>query len=559
MEKRLYIIFALFIIVVVSVYIKLFYWQVLSYETLRDLADRQTLTSLKIPAKRGTIISSDGTPLVLNQRAYSVFIEPKKIKNMQDTVEKLAKILQIPEASLSSKLFNTKLDWLPLTEGITEDRKTEITKLNLVGIGLSEQSIRYYPESSMAAHLLGFVGKNTDGSPKGYFGLEGFYDEQLRGRDGLRKQESDAKGNPILAGFRQDIAALDGRDIKLTIDKSIQYLTEIKLKEGIQKYQAVAGSVVIMSPSSGAILAMASYPSYEPENFNNFSEELYKNPVVASSYEPGSTFKVLMLAATLNEEKVKEDMIYDEDGPIMIGGYTIKTWNQKYRGKLTLKEIIQYSSNVGMVFIANKLGNDGTLNYLNSFGFGVPTDIDLQDEASPIVKPKENWYEIDYATVSFGQGIAVTPLQMIRAVAAIANGGKLVRPFVVTEIIPKNSDPIKIKPKIEREILKKDVTKVLTEIMVYAVENGETKYLKPSQFRVAGKTGTAQIPISGHYDSEKTIASFVGFAPAEDPKFIMLVTLREPSSSPWGSETAAPLFFSIAKELFPYLNISPSY
>lgn len=522
------------------------------------MAERQRSVSLPIPASRGRIFASDGSPLVINQKTYGVFLEPKNIDDRNDVVGKLAKELEIDRATISAKLTNTSLLWLPIAHQISEKNKEEIETFKLKGVGFIEETKRYYPEASMAANLLGFVGKSASGEDLGYFGVEGYYDQQLRGRDGKLLQEIDPAGNPILTGERKTIPAENGRDLVLYLNKTIQFIAENKLKRGIEDYAAKGGSVIIMDPKTGGILAMASFPSYDPANFSQYPADFYKNPAVSGSYEPGSTFKVLVMAAAINEGKVKPTTEMDENGPIEIGGYTINTWNQKYHGKITMKEVLDYSSNVGMVYVVKQLKNNVFLQYIENFGFGRLTGVDLQDESSPDLRPKNKWYEIDYATSSFGQGIAVTPLQMVRAVGAIANNGYLMEPHVVKEIKLVDGSTLPIAPKVSSQVFRSEVARILTEMMVSAVDNGETRVIKPIGFRIAGKTGTAQIPISGHYDTQKTITSFVGFAPVDNPAFVMLVTLREPSTSPWGSETAAPIFFAIARELFSYLGISPS-
>lgn len=557
MDRRLSVIFIFFLILFSFILAKLFFLQVISFESLAGLAERQRATELLIPAARGRILASDGSPLVINKKTYGVFLEPKNITDKEKVITTLSKELDISAASISGKLNNTSLLWLPIVHQIAEDKKESIAFYKLPGVGFIDETKRYYPEASMAAHLLGFVGKNGGGDDQGYFGLEGYYDQQLRGRDGKLVQEIDPAGNPILTGDRQTVPAEDGRDLKLYLDKTIQFIAEKNLKDGIERYGAKGGTVTVMDPKTGGILAMASFPSYDPADFGEFPQEFYKNPTVSGSYEPGSTFKVLVMASAINEGKIKADTIMDENGPVEIGGYTINTWNQKYHGKITMREVLDYSSNVGMVFVSKQMDKDLFLRYIESLGFGRSTGIDLQEETTPQLRPKNKWYEIDYATASFGQGIAVTPLQMVRAVAAIANGGKLMEPHVVKEIKLPNGTSLAITPKVVKQVFEPEVTSVMAEMMVSAVDNGETKRLKPAGFRIAGKTGTAQIPIAGHYDSEKTITSFVGFAPVDDPRFVMLVTLREPTASPWGSETAAPIFFTIARELFSYMGISP--
>lgn len=558
MGRRISFVFAFFLLLYSIILLKLFFLQVISFENLAGLAQKQRSSELPIYASRGKISASDGSPLVINQKTYGVYLEPKNLTDEKKTVEILSKELEIPIATIAGKLADTSLLWLPIIHQIPESKMESLKSYKLKGLGFMDETKRYYPEGSMAANLLGFVGKNTNGDDQGYFGIEGFYNQQLKGRDGRIIEEVDPAGNPILSGEHEKIPAENGRDLKLYLDKTVQFIVGKQLMKGIETYGAKGGSVIVMDPKNGGILAMASYPSYEPDSYQNYNGELYKNPAVSSSYEPGSTFKVLIMAAAINEGKVKPDTIMDEDGPVEIGGYKINTWNQKYHGKITMSQVLDKSSNVGMVFVQKKMEKDMYLRYIENLGFGKETNIDLQDETSPQLRPKNKWYEIDFATSSFGQGIAVTPLQMIRAVASIANGGKLMEPHAVKEIILPNETKVTIEPKMIRQIYKPEVASILSEMMVSAVDNGETKFLKPVGFRVAGKTGTAQIPIAGHYDSNKTITSFVGFAPVDNPAFVMLVTLQEPTSSPWGSETAAPIFFAIAKELFFYYRISPS-
>lgn len=558
MSRRIQAVFIIFLLLFFLIIIRLLYWQVINSDDLKGIAEKQISTTLDIPAQRGRIYSSDKSPLVINQRSYLVYLEPHKVKNINQTIKILSKNLQTDESSVSAKIMNNELIWVSVARKISEDKMLKLKNEKLDGVGFINEPKRFYPEASMAAHLLGFVGKNTKGSDQGYFGIEGYYDNQLRGRDGFIRIEKDVLGNPILSGRYDEIPAESGRDLVMTIDRSVQFTAEKKLLEGVQKFGAKGGSVIILNPKTGAVLAMVSYPSFDPDDYVNYPSDYYMNPIVSSSYEPGSTFKVLVMAAALNEGKIKPDTIYEENGPVEIGGYAINTWNQKYHGKISISQILEYSSNVGMVFIESQLGDENFIKYITQLGFGKLTDVDLEGESSPDLRPLNKWYKIDYATASFGQGIAVTPLQMIRAVAAVANGGMLLKPFVVQSIVTDDGKKLDTQPKVIRQVFKKEVAAMVTEMMVSAVDNGETRNLKPSGFRIAGKTGTAQIPIQGHYDAQKTIASFVGFAPVDDPKFIMLVTINEPASSPWGSETAAPVFFSIASELFSYYGISPS-
>lgn len=556
MSRRSKLLFFFFLVTFFLIVCRLFWWQIVSGETLKIQAEKQYYEVLQLPASRGEILTGEGFPLVANEKAYLLFAEVKKIKD-SNFASKIADVLEVPVASLSAKL-NPDLYWVALGHKISQEKAEEIKNLKLAGLGLSFEPRRFYSEASMAAHLLGFVGSDTDGKDKGYFGLEGFYDRELRGKEGNLRQEKDVRGAPILLGEVSEEKAKDGRDLILHLDRTVQFVAEKKLNEAIKRYGAKQGSVVIMDPETGGILAMASFPAYDPFKYNLFSSELFKNPVVADLYEPGSTFKVITMAIALNEGLIRPSDIFQDNGPLVVGDYTIKTWNEKYHGAETVTQILERSCNTGMVFLGRKIGRDKMVDYFKKFGLGEKTGIDLEEEEESPLRPKSEWKEIDLATASFGQGIALTPIKMLQAVASLANGGKLLEPHVVASIKDKEGKKIEIKTKVLDQVLKKETTVALREMMVAAVDNGEAKWAKPKGFRIAGKTGTAQIPVAGHYDEKRTIASFVGFAPADKPKFVMLVRLTEPTSSPWGSETAAPLFFDISKELFTYYGISPT-
>lgn len=557
MESRIRIVFIIFILLLGLIIIKLAYWQILMSDEYGGKAISQRTRTLKIPSKRGVIISSDGTPIVSNERAYLLYAEPNKIADPIKLRDKLSQLLEVPVSSITARLDDRKKAWISVARKISVAKKEKIEREKLKGIGFEEENIRFYPESSMAAHLIGFVGLDAKGDDKGYFGIEGYYERQLKGRAGTLTQETDALGLPILMGLQNRIESADGRSLILYIDKSVQFIIEEKLKQALERYKAKGGLVIVMDPQTGGILGMASFPNYDPKNYIGFPSMLYKNPVVAESYEPGSTFKTLIMAAALNEGEVEPNKKFAEEGPIKVGGYNIRTWNNEYKGTLTATEILERSSNVGMVQVGQLLGKNDLYLYLHRFGFGRLTGIDLEDESSPHLRSIESWHDIDFATATFGQGIAVTPIQMIQAVAALSNGGDLMEPHVVKTIIEKNGQKIDIKPEKVRSVISPKTSTVISEMLVQAASYGEARFALPKGYRVAGKTGTAQVPISGHYDPSKTIASFVGFAPVPNPKFVMLTMLKEPGTSPWGSETAAPLFFDIAKDLFNYYGIPP--
>ncbi len=611
---RIRILKLIFFSVIFAIILRLGYWQIYKSDELTARAEGQRTSIKDVIAPRGTIFFSDLSTLATSQPSYLVYVQPKNIKIPKSFnaveyrkyyAQKLAEIFFEEDQKLREKFKEDKIGtasakleatppanvviktdeeikkdekkkiedfiidrlsqdlyWVSLARKVDVETKRRIEKLNLEGIGFESSSQRFYPEGSSSAHLLGFIGSDIYGVETGYFGLEGFYNGELKGTRGLLKLEKDALGLPILIGQFINKIAKPGKNLILTVDRTVQYIAERNLRAGVEKYQAKGGSVIILEPNSGDILAMASVPGYDPSISYLYPGENFKNPITAESYEPGSTFKVLVMAAGINEGLVEPDTRCDRcEGPLDLSGYKIRTWNNKYLANQTMSETIIHSDNTGMVFVGRKLGVDKLYEYIRKFGFGDITYIDLQDEQSPPLREREDWKEIDLATASFGQGISVTPIQLIRGVAAIANGGKLIEPKVVKEIVDGRGST-KIKDRVLGNPITTDTSKKITEMMIQAVDKGESQFYKKkigvSDYKIAGKTGTAQIAVAGHYDPTKTVASFIGFAPADNPKFVMLVRYNEPSSSIFGADTAAPTFFEIAKELFLYYGIAPS-
>jgi cell division protein FtsI (penicillin-binding protein 3) len=547
--------------------LRLFYWQVYKGSELSIQARGQQQSGYTLSAPRGDILAADGSWLAASVEAWLVFANPSELSEDASSIaDKLAGIFVeesekdalLKEAGrIKELLARNNLVWVSIKQKINSETKEKIEALGIRGVGFERQEGRYYPEASVAAHLLGFVGKNKEGGDQGYSGLEGYYDMVLSGKPGYIMREKDALGLPIAVGKSREIAAVGGVDLLTYIDKGVELNLDSKLLEGIQKYGASGGTAIVMDPKTGGIIAMSSYPSYDPQRYYDFGDRFFVNPAISLSFEPGSVFKVLVMAAALDAGVVRPETKCDIcSGPVRINKYTIQTWNKEYRPDSSMIEVIVNSDNVGMVFVGQKLGIEKMYDYLASFGISDKTGIDLQGEMSPVLRKKENWGLIDLATASFGQGVAVTPIQLIRAVGAIANKGVIVHPRVVDKIIGEGwEEDIKTEP--GKRVISEKAAREITSMMAEAAQRGESKWTNIGGFRVAGKTGTAQIPIAGHYDAEKTIASFIGFAPYDDPKFVMLVTLHEPTSSPWASETAAPLWYSIARDLFVRYGIQP--
>lgn len=571
MEVRVKFFYIFLILSFLTLVSRLFYWQVVRGKSLADLARLQYRGGIELNAPRGDILASDNSWLVAGNTAWLLYASPKELEgDVEKISQNLAEILVdkdeddredvlLSETLRIMGLLSKKQSvWVPVKRKVGRNTKTEIESLNIKGLGFQEEETRTYPEGSIAAHLLGFVGKDENGKDKGYFGLEGYYDLVLTGNSGYQNREADPRGVPILfSGNLNYTPAVGGVNLVTSIDKTIQLTSETYLKKGIESYQASGGSVVVMDPKTGNILAMASYPSFDPMTYSEYGDSFFKNPIISSTYEPGSIMKVIVMASALDAGVISSDTKCPEcDGPFKVGKYYIGTWNDKYNPNATMTDVIVKSDNVGMTYVGNLLGKDRMYDYLSKFGIGRNTGIDLQGESSVSIREKGTWNDIDLATSSFGQGVAVTPIQMIRAVSAIANLGVLPVPKVVSKLSSGdwNED---VKPNFEGRVISEKAAREITAMMVEAAKSGESKWTYLRGFRIAGKTGTAQIPIEGHYDPDQTIASYIGFAPHDDPKFAMLVTLIKPQSSPWASETAAPLWYKIAKDIFDYYGIQP--
>ena len=568
MGARVKILSLLFLLIALGIYYKLFYWQIIRGKDLANQSRGQYQASEYIPGARGSIFASDGSLLVGPRGVWTLFAIPKELSQGGKSVaEKIAPFFTESEEDrqatlveidrIDALLSKSELNWVPIRRRVDRETKVRIESLKIDGLGFEQDEGRIYSEASSAAQLLGFLGKDERGENLGYFGLEGEYDIALSSKPGFKIQEKDARGIPILLGNAKEVSSTTGVSLATHIDKSIQFILEKKISEGIEKYGAKESVAIVMNPKDGAILAMASFPSYDPIRYWEFGDEYFKNPAISSIFEPGSIFKILVMAGGLDTGVIKPETKCDIcEGPLKIDKYLIETWDKKYQADATMTDVIVHSNNVGMTFVSQKLGADSLYDYLHRFGIGEATGIDLQGEVSGSLRERGSWNIVDLAVAGFGQGISVTPIQMLGAVSAIANDGELVRPQVVDKLVLGGWQE-DIRPEIGDKVISKKTADEITSMMVEAAKNGEAKWTNTPGFSVAGKTGTAQIPIAGHYDEEKTIASFVGFAPAQDPKFVMIVTLREPASSPWASETAAPLWYSIAKDLFIHFGIQP--
>ncbi len=589
-EAKVGIVSTVFLAAFLLVVLKLAFVQIISAEKLAAAAEDQHFYSLEIPARRGEIKSADGYSLVSDKDDFLFYVNLSKLTDGKEMVaDKVASILanNIPiiatdssiiapldrekilkenqksiAASLISKLNVKNAVWVNLAHFVKKDQKEQIEKLNVAGLGFVDEQSRDYPEASMAAHLLGFVGFDSVGNPKGYFGLEGFYEREMSGKSGEIRIEKDAFGRPIAIGSETRREKNDGRTLVTTINRSVQRFTETALEDGIKTWKASGGTAVVMDPRDGSILAMANFPRYDSGNFSYYTENLYKNPAIANLYEPGSIMKPLVMAAAINENKVTPETRCDRcDGPRKIGEYYIHTFNDQYHPNLTMSETLINSDNTGMVFVGEKLGFDKLYSYFEKYGFGSKSGIDLQEEEEGSLRNFNDLYPVDKATLTFGQGIALNAVQMVKAWAVLANGGVEITPHVVSKIQTDGKE-IELKTPKGRRIISASTAKVLTQMLVRVANESPVHFpldrvSELSKFRIAAKSGTAEISAGGKYQKQGTIASVIGYFPADNPRFLVMVKLNEPEVRPWGSDTAGPVFASIARDLLYYYGVTP--
>jgi stage V sporulation protein D (sporulation-specific penicillin-binding protein) len=577
---RINLITAGFILVSLVFIARLFSIQVLNHDKYQAMAQEQYWNLQDIPSKRGDILSGDGYVLATTQTYYLLYAEPRVIADKTKTAEEVAEILSSLRAGDEEErdgmfadynkrftdAMDTSLFWVILERNVTPLEREELEKAGISGIGFEDEPIRYYPEGSLAAHVLGFVGSDEKGAKQGYFGIEGRLDGELRGRPGRIIEERDALGMPILIGGYRKIEPIDGRDIVLTIDRSVQYMVERRLKEGVEQYDAVSGSVIVMDPSTGEIVAMANYPTYHPARFAEEDQESTEsarrraiqrtNLSVSDTYEPGSVMKPFTVAAGIDLKKLTPNTTFVDTGPVTYSGHVIDNWDRNHHGVQTVIQLLQKSNNIGAAWAGHVVGAKNLHEYLVEFGMGARTGIDLEGEDTGIVINPNDWTDIHTANIAFGQGISATPLQVLNAFNVFANGGYLLQPKIISEIIEEDK-VIEIPTKVIRRVISKETSETMDYMLIESVIGGESRYYNIEDYLIAGKTGTAQIPLDGKYDDPtRTNATFAGYL-ATSKKFSMIVRLNQPSASYFASETAVPLWMKITEDLVKYYGIPP--
>jgi cell division protein FtsI/penicillin-binding protein 2 len=561
--------FAFFIIaVVIAGLVKI---QVIDTAQYKALAKKQHLAERVLEPNRGKIYIHDWRqsadtvfPIAINQKYYMLYAVPSEIKDPADVSDKIISILALDKEKefepLVKKLSRSNDIYEPLIHKLDEDKKKSLTEAKITGLYFSEETWRYYPEQNAFSHLTGFVGYSGD-ELKGRYGLEGYFEKELAGTAGEYVFEKDAFGNLIPIADRSKSDVKDGSDIVLTIDRSIQFTACKSLKNWVQKAAGASGSVIIVDPNSGAILAMCNYPDYNPNEYNKVEDiGIYVNQAISTPYEPGSVFKAITMAIGLDMGKVEPLTTYNDTGVEKIAGFEIKNSDKKAHGIQTMTQVLEASLNTGVIYVSRLLGIDVFRNYVKNFGFGQSTNIPLAQENPADISSIKRDSEIFMATASFGQGITATPLQMVMAFSAIANGGNLLKPFLVEKIVQADGQTNVFKSEVVRNVIKPQTAAELSAMLASVVKYGHAKKAAVDGYFIAGKTGTAQVAGKyGGYEPGKTIHTFIGFAPVDKPKFVMLTKVDFPQNAAWAESSAAPMFGEIAQYLLNYLKVPPSY
>ena len=526
---------------------RLFQIQILQKDFFHQKARNLQDTSITISPRRGDIVDRNWIPLAMDRLSYSVFYRPVSSSLPQsEKLVKLASLLGYPKKTLNEKLNLGKFVYL--RKDVDIDLVQQIKKYRLKGIEWEEKFARFYPSGQLAAPVLGFVGRER----KGLSGIELFYDQYLKGKEGIIQAEKDGRRRILPSSRKILVAPEEGCRVRLTLDEKLQYILEDELSKTHQHTHAKASIGILMNPQNGEILAMASYPSFNPNSFWKFPSTSYKNRAISMVYEPGSTFKVITLASALEEGKVSpEKRIFCEKGKYTLYNHTIHD-HEPY-GWLSVREVLWHSSNIGMTKIGMKLGEKQLYTYIKKFGFGEKTGIDLPGEEKGILRDYSKWSKISIGAIPYGQEIGVTPLQLAVAVSAIANGGYLIKPYIVKEIERDGNIILRRKKEIVRKVISTTTAEIMKEIMVGVVEKGTGRKARISGYKIAGKTGTAQKYVPGKgYNARKYTASFIGFLPASHPEILLLIVIDEPKGIYYGGEIAAPCFKRVIERILCY-------
>lgn len=532
---------------------RLFFIQLFHSRYLAGIAEKQHNLFVELEPRRGTIYDAYGKPLAFNIAADSLYASSNEIPDKQKEfiVGELSRILNLDSKYLKDKLYRRK-SFVWIARKIAPAQAEAVRRLNVKGLDFIKESKRSYPNGYLASHVLGFAGLDNTGLD----GTELRYDKYLKGQSGWALFLRDARQKKLDLS-KKAASPVDGYDLVLTIDAVIQYIAERELEKAVKTYHPKGASIIVMDPHTGEILALANRPTFELNDYGFTDADTRRNRALADLFEPGSVFKIVTLAAALEENKFREeDRIFCENGSYRVANHVLH--DHTSHGWLTFREVIEQSSNIGTTKVAQGLGNNLLYRYVRSFGFGAKTGVDMPGEISGMVKEPASWSKTSIGAIPIGQEVGVTELQMASAISVIANGGQLMKPYIVNEVRDKYGQLIKkYSPQMIRKVISVDTARRATKILTGVMENGTGRMAKLEDFSAAGKTGTAQkLEPNGAYSHSKFVASFIGFAPAEDPLITIAVMLDEPRPTYYGGVVAAPVFKHVATDVLSYLRAS---
>ena len=563
-DRRVQWLFVLIFLAGIVLMFRLYVIQVLSYDKWVAVAENQHNAYQELIADRGEIYMRDGDgryPIAVNREYSLAYVIPRDVVEKDHTALELSRILGIDANLIREKLAMPDDPFEIIKKRLTEDEVRQVREAGLKGVALLPEKYRYYPAGELAAQVLGFASIGENGATGGY-GVEASQNTRLQGQSGAVNQEKDAAGRWIPLADRDLVSAKNGDSLVLTLDRVIQYETEKILREAIELYAADGASAIVMDPHTGAILAMASQPQFDPNAYSQVEDySLFLNPAVSFSYEPGSIMKPITMAIGIEEGKVGAHTEYVDTGVVQEAGYAIRNSENKVYGRSSMTKVLDESINTGVIFVERQVGNEIFKEYFERFGFGEKTGIELPAELPGNLRNLKNIRaSIEFFTASFGQGVTVTPLQMVSAYAALANGGTLYKPQIIERVIHNDEKEEKIAPQSIRRVVSEETSKTMGEMLRSVVVNGHGKRADVPGYLVGGKTGTAQVAKSDAkgYEDGASIGSFVGYAPINDPRFVVLVKLDNPKNVEWAESSAAPTFGRIMKFLLEYAKIKPT-
>ncbi len=563
-EREITILSLVFLAIALFIIVRLLILQILQHDYYSLFALNTHEIYQKLYPARGSIYYRDARgdkeyPAAVNRGYYLVYAVPQdipqdKITEVGDKLSEVFGFVEEDKTKLLEKLSKSDDPYEPVQKKVDEATWEKIAALNLPGIYKASQKFRYYPEANLASNILGFTGESENGSLVGSYGLEGYWNKELSGKSGFLAGEQGALGSWIASAGRTLVKAEEGRDLVLTLDRSVQNKACAVLKKGFEEYKAKSASLILMNPKTGAVYAMCSYPDFDPNNYSKVKNlEEFNNTNIFTAYEPGSVFKPITMAAALDQNLVNPNTTFQDPCERKIDGFTIRNALKKCYGRITMTQTLENSVNTAMIWVQEQLGRERFQDYVKKFGFGEKTGIELNTEVEGNISSLEKKGKVYGAVGSFGQGLTVTPMQIATAYAAIANGGKMPRPYVVAEQRYADGRKEKTEPRIVENVISERAAKLLTGMMVSVVENTYTTRVKLDHYYVAGKTGTAQIPGKGGY-TEETNHTFGGFFPADDPGFVMVVKYEAPQRE-WAESTAAPTFKEVAEFVLKYFAV----